>query len=282
MLFRSKSIATPDGQVVFDSCLEYSVSENGEYEFIVEDLSGNIETLSVNVDNLDNSLPEGSVDIVALDDGNVCAFIEAWDEDSGISNIILPGNLMVNGDSSNVILDREKKYEVIITDNAGNTNKITFTVEGIEEVPEDSDDSDNNSNNNGMISGDNNLNSSDNSSNTNNGSNNSNLNSSDNNSSNNITDTHIESNESENSDSIANTDTDAENNASLDFNNKDNSPLFDSYESNDDSVKGIGIVAAVIFSIVLILLILALIVLIKSLISEDDNALDALDDFDNI
>ena len=204
-----KSIATPDGQVVFDSCLEYSVSENGEYEFVVEDLSGNIETLSVNVDNLDSSLPEGSVDIVALDDGNVCAFIEAWDEDSGISNIILPGNLMINGDSSNVILDREKKYEAIITDNAGNTNKITFTVEDIEEVPEDSDDSDNNSNNNGMISGDNNLNSSDNSSNTNNGSNNSNLNSSDNNSSNNITDTHIESNESENSDSIANTDTDA-------------------------------------------------------------------------
>ena len=146
-----KSIKTPDGSIVEDSTVTYMVDTNGSFEFEVEDLSGNTETLIVDVSNIDKTLPIIETNIGNDEDSsnNVSLLnISLIDEESGIDNIILPNNVLVKGDSFTIPIDKDMEYEVIAKDNAGNENRITIKVEDNNNSPEEDDINNNTSSNN--------------------------------------------------------------------------------------------------------------------------------------
>lgn len=126
-----KSIRTPDGNIVEDNAITYIVEDNGVYEFEVEDLSGNIETLTVDISNIDKVSP--FVRTVEEEDKNddktTVVYVNLEDEESGIDNVILPNNVLVKCDSFTMTIEKDIEYEVIAKDKAGNENKITIKVE---------------------------------------------------------------------------------------------------------------------------------------------------------
>ena len=134
-----KSIKTPDGNIVEDSAITYIVEDNGLYEFEVEDLSGNIEILTVDISNIDKVSPFAKAieEESGSEDKTTVIAVNLEDEESGIDNVILPNNVLVKGDSFTMAIEKDMEYEVVAKDKAGNENKITIKVESNKDNSDD-------------------------------------------------------------------------------------------------------------------------------------------------
>lgn len=118
---------------------QLEVTDNGKYEFVVEDNAGNITTESITIDNIDKEAPIVDIKPNTTDvtHDNVTLTVDAKDKDSGIKKIMYVGEDIVrNGDFSegekewtvrganswgNVVF---KEGKVILEDNEVSQNRI--------------------------------------------------------------------------------------------------------------------------------------------------------------
>lgn len=117
-------------------------TENGRYEWELEDRAGNRTIFTHDVVNIDKSKPSGSINHYpeSWTNDNVTIYVSNSDDDSGVRRIrIKKPNLDYFEDWRTSISDEEEftgsingKYEFDIEDNAGNRRFITYTIENID------------------------------------------------------------------------------------------------------------------------------------------------------
>ena len=133
-----KSITLPDNTVVKATTTTYSVKENGKYNFIVTDNSGNIAIVGVVVSNIvssttDITAPSGSYTLstIASTTGPVTINFNAADDGSGVKSITLPDNTIVTASNATYTVTANGNYKFIVIDNAGNTATISVPISNI-------------------------------------------------------------------------------------------------------------------------------------------------------
>ncbi|WP_061329656.1 OmpL47-type beta-barrel domain-containing protein, partial [Clostridium sporogenes] len=114
-----KSITLPDGKVVNGDKTTFTISENGTYKFIVEDMSGNKATKEVVINKIDKELPLANINIK---DNKMT--IAASDKLSGIKEIFykIDNGEFVRYTGEVTLSPGTHKIKVKAIDNAGNMN----------------------------------------------------------------------------------------------------------------------------------------------------------------
>ncbi len=129
------NITLPDRSKSINRIVEYPVSQNGTYQFIIHDVYGNKITKSVEIDNIDNIKPTGSCSAkvgASTTQVNVTA-----SDNKGIAGY----TYILDGERSEILTSDEysakkgsKKVEVELKDLAGNTTNIECKVEQIVQI----------------------------------------------------------------------------------------------------------------------------------------------------
>ncbi|WNF22679.1 triple tyrosine motif-containing protein [Mesobacillus jeotgali] len=135
--FSVKRIKLPNGEYVLDSKAAYQVFENGLYEFVVEDTSGNTTPASIRVTNIDKRGPEIMLtpNIQSKTRSNISISITSSDE-NGVKQIILPNNTVILGNKATFTVIKNGTYHFQVEDRAGNISKKSITVGNIDkELP---------------------------------------------------------------------------------------------------------------------------------------------------
>ena len=100
----------------------YTVSANGEYEFIAYDNAGNTITKSITITNIDNELPTMTITGNPTDwtGEDVTLNVVANDTFSGINYIVLPNGSIVKGNNANYTVNSNGNYIFKAVDMVGN------------------------------------------------------------------------------------------------------------------------------------------------------------------
>lgn len=127
----------PDGTFVNSTSIDYAVSTNGTYNFIVYDYAGNTITKTQTVSNIDKVKPQGtlSYSTTSPTNQNVIVSIIATDNASGAKSITLPNGTIINGATASYTVSANGTYAFVITDVAGNTKTLTGTIDVIDKTP---------------------------------------------------------------------------------------------------------------------------------------------------
>ena len=154
-----KSITMPDGTVVENSFVTYMVSENGEYVFKATDISGNTNSINVVINNIDKEKPLiDTLNIEYNEDNFAVIDIKTNDLESGIKSVILPNGIYTINSESTVELEVGNTYNMTISDIAGNTDIVTFTVDNKNNEYEDDTENDDNINSDNTVENNGNTN----------------------------------------------------------------------------------------------------------------------------
>ena len=124
------SIKKPDGSIENASSTTYEVEQNGTYEFVATDNSGETVTESIEITNIDKVKPQGeySVEQPTEDVRAAVISISAKDNESGVSKIIKPDGTEVTEDSTTYSVTEPDTYTFKVVDVAGNETEIYVTV----------------------------------------------------------------------------------------------------------------------------------------------------------
>ena len=126
-----KRIKTPNGSYINASSSNYTINNNGNYTFEVEDNAGNITSRTITVTNIDNTAPilNISKDTNEWTKDNINLTITATDSQSSIDRIKLPNGSFVSGGNTNYLVTDNGTYTFEAYDVFGNkaTNSITIT-----------------------------------------------------------------------------------------------------------------------------------------------------------
>lgn len=139
-----KRIILPNGTEVAPAITTYSVTENGVYEFIVEDNAGNQTIKTIEVKNIDKVNPTANISAEHNDftNKNILLFLTEI-EDSGVSglqSIKLPnGTIKKTFEDISYEVDKNGLYRFEIQDNAGNITSKEYNVENIDKQQPDFD-----------------------------------------------------------------------------------------------------------------------------------------------
>ncbi len=136
-------ITLPDGTTVAGDKADFTVTENGWYDFSVTDKAGNTTDYRVEVKNLDHIAPKAEYTITPdiWTNQTVTIKVSATDpkpddgyEASGVKSIQVPDETVVEADSTEFVVKINGSYDFIITDNAGNKMTLTVPVKNIDLV----------------------------------------------------------------------------------------------------------------------------------------------------
>ena len=130
-----KRVQRPNGTWVNGSTASHTVSENGTYTFRVEDNAGNFRDVSVVVNRIDKTLPNGTItgNPTAWTNKNVTLVFSATDSGgSGVKRIRLPNGTWVNGSTASQSITENGTYTFRVEDNAGNIRDVSTTVNRID------------------------------------------------------------------------------------------------------------------------------------------------------
>lgn len=137
------SIKLPDGNYIYGSNANYTVSENGTYTFEAEDNAGNKTTKTITISNIDKIKPTLSFSISTSNWTNQDVIITATatDNETGIKQFKLPngqisqGNI-VNSTTKNVnyTVTDNGEYTFEVEDNAGNKEYATISITNIDKL----------------------------------------------------------------------------------------------------------------------------------------------------
>ena len=127
---RVVSIKKPDGSIENASSTTYEVEQNGTYEFVATDNSGETVTESIEITNIDKVKPQGeySVEQPTEDVRAAVISISAKDNESGVSKIIKPDGTEVTEDSTTYSVTEPDTYTFKVVDVAGNETEVYVTV----------------------------------------------------------------------------------------------------------------------------------------------------------
>ncbi|MCT4620954.1 MAG: copper amine oxidase N-terminal domain-containing protein [Marinisporobacter sp.] len=115
--------------------VEYTVSQNGEYAFFVEDFVGNQNKIALNISNIDKSIPTADFTLSTDDWTNETVTIHVYGVDngqSGIKRIKRPNNTWVSGHEASYNVSENGTYNFVIENNVGNQNTISTSVTNID------------------------------------------------------------------------------------------------------------------------------------------------------
>lgn len=128
-----KKIILPDGTESLTSTLIYNVFANGTYRFIAVDESGNETIKDITITNIDKTLPTVNVNFNnSLTNSNVEISIEAFDNESGIRFIKLPGDKIVESTNTSFIVKENGTYIVEVRDHANNIQYVSINIDNID------------------------------------------------------------------------------------------------------------------------------------------------------
>ena len=137
-------IVLPNGNEVYDNEAIFSVSENGEYKFLVYDNEGNVSEKIIPISNIDSNSPEVDIEGTIVDKKYVIK-IKVNDFESGVEYVILPDGTKVDFDGKNEVettLDNPGAYSIIAVDKVGNEKIYDFELNKIEYVQPENEDKD--------------------------------------------------------------------------------------------------------------------------------------------
>jgi len=129
-----QKIKTPDGNFIYGSTANYTVSTNGTYNFITYDNVGNSTTKTITVSNIDRDMPTLTLtpSTNEWNNGNVVITTTATDASSGVKRINLPDGTYVNGANATFTATGNGTYSFTVEDNVGNTTTKVITVSNID------------------------------------------------------------------------------------------------------------------------------------------------------
>ncbi|MCT4605653.1 MAG: stalk domain-containing protein [Marinisporobacter sp.] len=116
--------------------VEYTVSQNGEYAFFVEDFAGNQNKIALNISNIDKSIPTADFTLSTDDWTNETVTIHVYGVDngqSGIKRIKLPNNTWVSGHETSYNVSENGTYNFVVENNVGNQNTVSTSVTNIDQ-----------------------------------------------------------------------------------------------------------------------------------------------------
>ncbi len=125
-------IKYPNNTVSKNKVSNYTILENGYYEFYIYDNNSNYIVKELNVTEIDKVAPTGTCNL-AINNGKSTIQINADDNLSGIKNYQIYANNNLVSDSKNATFIANASYSsayVNVYDNAGNFSKINCTLSG--------------------------------------------------------------------------------------------------------------------------------------------------------
>ncbi|MFJ8066350.1 triple tyrosine motif-containing protein [Psychrobacillus sp. NPDC096426] len=127
-----KTIILPNGVKVNDSKASYTVNKNGTYLFVIEDVTGNVITKSLEVTDLDNVKPKVIItkSSYAKTKSNVIITVNIPDK-TMVRSIKLPNGTYVNRSTVFFSVSKNGVYKFEIEDDAGNIWTESITVKNI-------------------------------------------------------------------------------------------------------------------------------------------------------
>lgn len=137
-----KRVILPDGKVETNfGDKTFTVTENGTYDFKVEDVAGNIETFSTVVSNIDTAAPTGTItpNTTAWTNNDVVLNLNSVsdNEGSGFKQMRLPNGTVVSNANFNYTVTENGVYRFVLEDNVGNTRELSYEVKNIDkQAPE--------------------------------------------------------------------------------------------------------------------------------------------------
>ena len=113
----------------WQSSAQFSVNENGSYEFEAKDTSGNIGNINITVDKIDKTAPSAAVQLdpdALRPDGSwtkdeITVTVNATDNESGVKEYIVDGNSQA---TNTFTITDDSEHTVKIIDNAGNQSDV--------------------------------------------------------------------------------------------------------------------------------------------------------------
>ena len=131
-----KRIKLPNGNYTNGSIGNYIVKNNGSYEFLIEDLGGNILSKTVTIDNIDLTSP--IINISGVPDNwtseDVKLKVTSSDNLSGVKNITLPNGNIVNTNETTYTISSNGSYTIKSKDNLDNEGTLNFTIDKIDKT----------------------------------------------------------------------------------------------------------------------------------------------------
>lgn len=128
-----KSITLPNGVVVHNKVAEYKVSKNGEYNFTITDVAGNVSVLKTTVTNIDNEPPELTLTLNPDEWTNGSVTIVATAKDNlAVERIVLPNGQIVYGSKAEFVVNQNGDYSFKACDVIGNCTEKVVKVSNID------------------------------------------------------------------------------------------------------------------------------------------------------
>lgn len=133
-----RRVQTPSGTWVNNHTATFTVTRNGTYTFVAEDIAGNTRSVSRTVSNIDKTTPNGVVsgNPTSWTRSNVTLSFSGSDSGpSGVRRVRRPNGTWVSGSSTTHTVSSNGTYTFRVEDNAGNRRDISTQVNRIDKTP---------------------------------------------------------------------------------------------------------------------------------------------------
>ena len=129
-------ILLPDTTFSTNATGEFTVSQMGDYSFVIYDRVGNTRELSINVSNVDmiNPILEVTQDTDKWTNGEITLNWKADDYQSGLQNVILPSSENVTDKQGSYIVTENGNYIFLAYDKIGNGILVEHQVTNIDKI----------------------------------------------------------------------------------------------------------------------------------------------------
>ena len=129
-------ILLPDSTFSTNATGEFTVSQMGDYSFVIYDRVGNTRELSINVSNVDmiNPILEVTQDTDKWTNGEITLNWKADDYQSGLQNVILPSSENVTDNQGSYIVTENGNYIFLAYDKIGNGILVEHQVTNIDKI----------------------------------------------------------------------------------------------------------------------------------------------------
>ena len=129
-------ILLPDSTFSTNATGEFTVSQMGDYSFVIYDKVGNTRELIINVSNVDmiNPILEVTQDTDKWTNGEITLNWKADDYQSGLQNVILPSSENVTDKQGSYIVTENGNYIFLAYDKIGNGILVEHQVTNIDKI----------------------------------------------------------------------------------------------------------------------------------------------------
>lgn len=129
-------ILLPDSTFSTNATGEFTVSQMGDYSFVIYDRVGNTRELSINVSNVDmiNPILEVTQDTDKWTNGEITLNWKADDYQSGLQNVILPSSENITDKQGSYIVTENGNYIFLAYDKIGNGILVEHQVTNIDKI----------------------------------------------------------------------------------------------------------------------------------------------------